>query len=90
VTAAPSVAFYPSEGKYHITITGTGFPTTTAGIEVELAGTAQKNVLSASETQIVVELTSLTSGLAPNSMNLYLPSGTPKGITNLQEIKFTP
>ena len=83
VTAA-AAAFYPEQGdngEYHINIEGTGFPTETTGIEVELAGTAQ-TVVSASATQIVVRVDSLTSGLTASAVDLYLPGdypGTPSG-----------
>ena len=76
------VEFDTNTNDYKITVTGIGFTDTSDQIDFMLAGEKQ-SVLSASSTEVVVNVDSVKAGLVSNSMDLYFSVGIPNGYTEL-------
>ena len=90
VTHNATASFNTATSNYELTITGTGFTDAASDIDFFLAG-VQQTVLSASSTEVLIQVDTLTSGLTTNTMNLYFVIGIPEGYTLLDNgITFTP
>lgn len=90
VTGPASAVFDSVSGEYTIVIPGSGFTDTAADIEFYLNDVPQ-TVLSATGSEVVVQVDTLTSGLTTNSMDLYFSVGIPHGYTELASgITFAP
>lgn len=76
-----STAFDPTLEDYVLTITGTDFGATTTNTEIFIDEVKQ-TILSASDTDIKVELTGLLGNLTRN-VDLYLPLGIPDGMEDM-------
>ena len=90
VTGEAAAVFDSASGEYTIVIPVQGNTDAAEDIEFMLAG-APQTIKSASATEVVVQVDSLESGLAPNTMDLYFPVGLPKGYPHLDAgVSFEP
>lgn len=90
LTSNAVASFNTGTSNYELTITGTGFTDAASDIDFFLSGVEQ-TVLSASSTEVVIQVDSLNSGLTNNTMNLYFAIGIPANYTELDAgITFTP
>lgn len=79
-----TVEFDASTYDYQITVSGTGFTDAANQIDFMLAGEKQ-TVLSATSTDVVINVDSVKAGLEASKMDLYFAVGIPNGYTELLE-----
>ena len=90
ITGPATANFDEVSGQYQIIITGTDFTDAASDIELFLSGKAQ-TVLSATSTEVVIQVDTLESGISTNTLDLYFSVGLPNGYTELESgINFTP
>ena len=90
ITGPATANFDEASGQYQIIITGTDFTDAASDIELFLSGKAQ-TVLSATSTEVVIQVDTLESGISTNTLDLYFSIGLPNGYTELETgIDFRP